>query len=376
MNVGVLRETARCEGRVGLTPASVRRLVESGHRVWVERGAGERSHFPDPSYESAGGDIVFSAPEVMDRAELLIKVERPTREEFERLHADQIVMAFFHMAVAEPEEVHLALDRNISTIGYEIIEAEDGCLPVLEPISEIAGQMAVAVAGHLLRSTAGGRGILLGGAPGIPPAEVVILGAGVVGTWAARTAMNSGAVTFVFDNDVTKLRRLLAVCPGVFTGLADPETVREAVRRADVLIGAVLLHGERTPHLVTRTMVDTMRPGGVVVDVSIDQGGCIETSRPTTLADPAFLYNGILHYCVPNMTADIAHTASQALSQASLPYILEVAAHGLEQAIEKSAHVARGVYTLAGECTHEPLAERWRLRYRDVHSLLVQPVRE
>ncbi|MBI3693699.1 MAG: alanine dehydrogenase [Acidobacteria bacterium] len=370
MNIGVLKETALCERRVGLTPASVRRLIESGHRVLVERGAGERSHFPDTNYESAGGGIAFSAAEVIDRCELLVKIERPTRQEFERLHARQTVLAFFHLAVAEPEEVHLALDRAITTIGYEIMETAEGRLPVLESISEIAGPMAVAVAAHLLRSSSGGRGILLGGAPGIPPARVVILGAGVVGSCAARTALASGALTFVLDNDVGKLRRLLAAAPGVVTGLADTGTVREAVRRADVLIGAVLLHGERTPHLVTRSMVETMQAGGVVIDVSIDQGGCVETSRPTTLADPVFLAGGILHYCVPNMTADIAHTASAALSQASLPYILDLAGLGVEEALERCPDLARGVYTLGGECAHQALAERWHLRRREIHSLV------
>ncbi|MBI3667194.1 MAG: alanine dehydrogenase [Acidobacteria bacterium] len=372
MNIGVLKETSLCERRVGLIPASVRRLVEDGHRVWVERGAGDRSHFPDRSYEAAGGGIAFSAAEVIDRCELLVKIERPAREELELLHPHQTVLAFFHMVVAGQEEVQRVLDKSVTTIGYEIIETPDGRLPVLEPISEIAGQMAVAVAGHLLRSTSGGKGILLVGAPGIAPARVVILGAGVVGSWAARTALNSGALTFVLDNDVSKLRRLLAVAPGAITGLADTDTVREAVRRADVLIGAVLLHGERTPHLVTRAMVETMQAGSVVVDVSIDQGGCVETSRPTSLADPVFLHNGVLHYCVPNMTADIAHTASAALSQTSLPYILELAGRGVEQALEHCPDLVHAVYTFAGECTHQPLAERWHLRSRDIHSLVGQ----
>ncbi len=364
MNIGVLREAARCEGRVGLIPAAVRRLVESGHRVLVETGAGERSHFPDASYQSAGGEIVFSAAEVIDRAGLLVQVERPSQDELRLLHAGQTVVAFFHMAVARPEDVGQLLDKSITTIGYEIIESPDGRLPVLEPISEIAGQMAIVVAAHLLRSTSGGRGILLAGAPGVPPARVVILGAGVVGAWAARTALHNGASTVVLDNDVAKLRRLLATAPGASTGLADAENVAAVVRGADVLIGAVLLHGERAPHLVTRAMVETLEPGGVVMDISIDQGGCVETSRPTTLADPVFLYQNILHYCVPNMTADLAHTASAALSQVSLPYILALADRGVVRALEDRPDLARGVYTLEGECTNRALADRWRLPYR------------
>jgi alanine dehydrogenase len=369
MHLGLLKETAAGERRVALTPGAVRRLIEAGHRVVVERGAGERSHFPDGNYISAGAQIVFSASEAIDRCEFLVKVERPTPEEVECLHANQAVVAFFHMSVAGETEVRAALDKALTTIGYEIIETSDGRLPVLEPISEIAGQMSVAVATHLLRSTSGGRGILLGGAPGIPPAKVVVLGAGVVGMWAARTAVNGGASTLVLDNDANKLRRLLAAAPGAMTDLADADTVREAVRQADVIIGAVLLHGERTPHLVTREMVHTMQAGAVIVDVSVDQGGCIETTRPTTLADPVFDYHGILHYCVPNMTADIARTASAALAQASLAYVLELANKGVEKALAEDPDLARGVYTLAGHCTHKPLAERWRIPYRQVSSL-------
>ncbi len=355
MNIGVLTETTFCERRVALTPASVRRLAENGHRVHVEHGAGARSHFPDSSYALAGASIAFSAAEVIDRSELLVKVERTTPAESAQLHPRQTVMAFFHMALAERAEIQQFLEKSITTIGYEIIETPDGRLPVLESISEIAGQMSIAVAAHLLRSTSGGRGILLGGAPGIPPAQVVILGAGVVGSWAARTAAASGAVTLVLDNEVRKLRRLLAMAPGAVTGLADAETVREAVREADVLIGAVLLHGERTPHLVTRGMVEVMKRGAVIVDVSIDQGGCVETSRPTTLADPVFVSNGVLHYCVPNMTADIAHAASTALSQAALPYILEIAAKGVKTALDERRDLARGAYTAGGECVNPAL---------------------
>jgi alanine dehydrogenase len=315
---------------------------------------------------AAGARIAFSAAEVIDRSELLVKVERPTSREYAALHPRQIVMAFFHMAVAAEAEVHWALEKLLTTIGYEIIEDPGGRLPVLEPISEIAGQMAVAVAAHLLRSTSGGRGVLLGGAPGIPPARVEILGAGVVGTWAARTALAAGATTHVLDNDLRKLRALQLWAPAAVTTLADAALVHDAAREADVLIGAVLLHGERAPHLVSRETVEAMKPGSVIVDVSIDQGGCVETSRPTTLDDPVFVHNGVLHYCVPNMTADIAHTASRALSQAVLPYVLEVAAAGADAAFRADPGLAGGVYTHNGYCNHPPLAGRWQLAYRSL----------
>jgi len=373
MNIGVLKETGRCERRVGLTPTAVRPLVERGHGVLVEHGAGNLSHFPDLDYAAAGAQIVFAPAEVIDRSDLLVKVERPTREELERLHSHQTVLAFFHLVLSAPEDVALLLEKHITAIGYEIIESQEGRLPVLEPISEIAGKMSVAVAAHLLRSTSGGRGILLGGSSGVAPARLLILGAGIVGTWAARTALNNGAHTTVLDNDASKLSRLRAALPGAITGLADRRAVAEAVRGTDVLIGAVLIHGERTPHLVSRGMVETMKPGSVILDVSIDQGGCIATSWPTTLCDPVFTQSGVLHYCVPNMTADVGHTASEALSQVNLPYILELANYGVDEGLARSPDLARGVFTLHGECTHRPLAERFHLQHWDVFSMIGQP---
>lgn len=370
MDVGLLKETAAGERRVALIPASVRRLSERGHRVLVEHGAGDGAHYSDPEFVAAGGQIVYSGAEVMGRSSVVVKVGRPTPYELEHLTDEQAVMAFFHLVTAERRDVHRILAKRITAIGYELIEAADGRLPVLEPVSEIAGQMAVVLASHLLRSTSGGRGILLGGSAGIPPAGVLVLGAGVVGTSAARAAVNSGANTLVLDSDVSKLRRLLGAVPGVSTGMADAASIAEAIRAADVLIGAVLLHGERTPHLVTRGMVESMQQGSVIIDVSIDQGGCVETSRPTTVSDPVFSYNGVLHYAVPNMTADIARTASAALSHASLPHILEVASRGLDGALGESAELARGVYTFRGNATHQPLASRWNLAWHDIQTLL------
>jgi alanine dehydrogenase len=372
MLIGVLKETLPTESRVALTPAAVRRLSEHGHRVVVEHTAGDGAHFPDEAYAAAGGQIAFTAAEVCDRAELLVKVERPTRAESELLHVHQAVMAFYHFAVASRDELSLALERSITAIGLELIQTAEGRLPVLEPMSEIGGQFAVAVASHLLRSTSGGRGILLGGAPGIAPARVVILGGGTVGTWAARSAVGNGASTLVLDNDPAKLRRLQWTVPSATTGLADADAVREAVCGADVVIGAVLLPGERTPTVVTRDMVERMRPGAAIIDVSIDQGGCVETSRPTTLAAPVFAHSGVLHYCVPNMTADIARTASTALSQAALHYILELAGLGVERALGHAGELARGVYTFDGHVVNLPLADRWRMDHRDLHTLLAR----
>jgi alanine dehydrogenase len=370
MDLGLLKETTAGEARVALTPASVRRLVERGHRVLVEHGAGDGSHYPDAEYAAAGAKIIYSGAEVMGRASLVMKVGRPTAVELEQLTEEQAVMAFFHLVTAERRDIHRILAKRITAIGYEIIETADRRLPVLEPVSEIAGQMSIAVASHLLRSTSGGRGILLGGSAGFPPARVVILGAGVVGTAAARAAVDSGARTLVFDTDVAKLRRLLGEVRGVSTAMSDAPQIAEAIRAADVLIGAVLLHGERAPHLVTRGMVESMQQGSVIIDVSIDQGGCVETSRPTSLFEPVYSHGGVLHYAVPNMTADIARTASAALSYASLPYVLEIAASGLEEAIARRAELARGVYTYRGKATSRPLAARWDLTWSDIQTLI------
>ncbi len=372
MVIGLLRETATGEQRVALTPTAVRRLVEQGNRVFVEHNAGEGSSFPDSSYSSAGARIVFSPPEVIDRAELLVKVERPTPAESEALHAGQTVLAFFHLATATREEISDLLAKGITTIGNEIIESADGRLPVLEPMSEIAGQMAVTVASHLLRSSCGGRGILLGGAPGIAAARVIVLGAGTVGTYAARTAVSIGASTLVFDSDVQQLRRLLHVAPAADTTLADADAIAGALPEADVLIGAVLRRGDRAPMLVAQGVVESMRRGAVILDLSIDQGGCVETSRPTTLADPVFVHKGVVHYCVPNMTADIAHTASCTMSQATLPYIEAMAREGVEGALAAHGDLAHGLYTLQGHCVNAPLAKRWRMESVSIDEIVAR----
>jgi alanine dehydrogenase len=279
-------------------------------------------------------------------------------------------MAFLHMAVAARPLLERLVERWVTAIGCEIIETREGRLPVLAAISEIAGQMTTPLAMHLLRSSSGGRGILLGGSPGVPPAHVVILGAGAVGTWAARAASASGAQVTVLDIDTEKLRRLMVHLPNVVTGLADPDSVAAAAASADVLIGAVLVAGRKTPHVVSKEMVDSMRPGSVIIDVAIDQGGCVETSRPTTLSDPTYIHNGVLHYCVANLTADMGRSTSMALAQALLPYMLRISQHGIEGALRKSPELARGVYTHAGACVQAGLAETLGIECRPLSELL------
>lgn len=370
MDVGVLRERNPGDRRVALTPSVVRRLAANGHKVWIERGAGDGAMFADEDYQRAGAALAYSAAEVIHRSQLLVKISTPRPEELDEAVPGTAWMAFYHMAVAGPAVFDRLCRRRISAVGCEIIETDDGRLPVLAAPSEIAGRLAIPLAAHLLRSSSGGRGILLGGSPGVPPAHVVILGAGTVGSWAARAAVAAGARVTVLDIDGEKLRRLVEHVPSVATALADPETVAEAVTSADVVIGAVLIAGERTPHVVSRETVERMRPGSVIIDVAIDQGGCIETSRPTTIADPTFVYQGVVHYCVPNMTADLGRSASIAIAQALMPYVALIADLGLQEALRRCSALARGLYLYRGLCVQRRLAAAWNVPYHDLPTLL------
>lgn len=348
MNIGVILERGAFDRRVALTPPVVRRLTGAGHAVWVETGAGDGAMFGDTEYLRAGAQIVYSPAEVLQRAELVVKVSRPTAEEIRLCRPDTALMAFYHMAVASKELLDALRERSLTAIGCEIVQLENGRLPVLAAVSEIAGQMTIPIAAHLMRSSSGGRGILLGGTPGVPPAHVVVLGVGAVGSAAARAALAGGARVTAFDTQPSSLRRILERLPGVETCLADAEEIAQSLVTADVLIGAVLTAGTRAPHVVTRAMVERMKPGSAIVDVSIDQGGCVETSRPTTLAEPTFVYHGVTHFAVPNFTADLGRSSSVAIAQAMLPYLLKLAEHGVDAALDTCADLRRGVYLLRG----------------------------
>lgn len=348
MNIGIIRERGAFDRRVALTPPVVRRLCSAGHTVWVETGAGDGAMYPNTDYLRAGAQIAYSPEEAIGRAELLAKIGRPTTTELNGCAPGAAIMAFYHMPVADRCLLDTLAERCLTAIGCEVIQQEDGGLPVLAAISELAGQMTVSIAAHLLRSSSGGRGILIGGTPGVPPARVVVLGAGSAGFAAARTAARSGARVIAFDRDPRKLRHMMEHAPAVETCLADSDAIGEAVAAADVVIGAILVAGTRPPHVVTRAMVEQMKKGSAVIDVAIDQGGCIETSRPTTIAEPTFVYRGVTHFCVPNFTADLGRSASVAIGQAMLPYMLTIAKHGVESALDKCSELARGVYMLRG----------------------------
>jgi alanine dehydrogenase len=345
------------ENRVCLTPSDASSLVLAGHEVVVESGAGNAGRFSDEDYRVAGARVVYDRDEVFGRSELLMKVSALRPADLPHLRPGTTVLAFHHLAAASRELMQGLLKSGVTLIGFEVIEDTAGDLPVLHAMSEIAGQLSVHAAGHFLETHGGGRGILLGGATGIPPAHVLILGAGVVGLWAASTAAGNRARVTVMDSRIPALRRVEeALGRRVITELAHPANVARAATYADVIIGAVLMRGERAPHVVTRQMVESMKPGSVIVDVSIDQGGCVETSRPTSLENPIFIEAGVTHHAIPNMTSAVARTASLALSHAALPYVETLAERGVEAACREHPNLAAGIYAYRGHLVSPSVA--------------------
>ncbi len=369
MRIGIPRESLYEEKRVSLTPAGVDALVRAGHTVYIETEAGFESHFSDEEYAKIGANIVYSAEEVFGRAEMIVKVAPLTFEEAKMLQENQIIFSFLHLAVAKKNIIEILLNKNVTAIGYELIEDEEGKLPVLHTMSEIAGQLAIQVAERQLESfSSGSRGILLGGITGVAPAAVVILGAGVAGISAARAALGRGAQVIVLDKDLNRLRQIdTQFRKKVTTVMANSYTISRGVKFADVLIGAVLIKGVKAPHLVSEEMVKQMKKGAVIVDVSIDQGGCVETSRITTLSDPVYQLHNIIHYCVPNMPAVVARTASYGLNNATIDYIMDIADNGLSNALIGDLGLAKGVCTHNNYCCNEPLANTFNIEYRRLH---------
>jgi alanine dehydrogenase len=371
MDFGVPLERHRTEHRVGMTPRGVHILVDLGHRVFVETGAGESSRFPDAAYREAGAEVVFRREEVYRRCQVVAGVNAPTMEEVALTSEGQVLLAFWHLAVAPKSLVSEMNNRRLTAIGYEMIADESEHRPVLHAMSQLAGQMTVQTAAHLLQRESGGRGILLGSSAGIPPATVLILGAGTAGLAAAEAAVGSGAHVIVMDKDIEKLSKVVDAYGGrVVTSTADRENIAKYVQFADVVIGAVLVPGGQAPYIVTKEMVATMRPGSVILDISIDQGGCVETSRPTTIDDPTFVFADVVHYCVGNMTANIPRTASKALTHAHIGFLERIARHGVEGAFAQSPALARGCCMYRGTVTQETIASLFGLEYRPVASLL------
>jgi alanine dehydrogenase len=352
MKVGVPKEIKLHEYRVGLTPDSVRRLCARGHQLLVENGAGAGIGATDAEYAAAGAEIVPDAARVYERAELLVKVKEPLAAERARLRAGQALFAYLHLA-ADPGLARELAASGVTAIGYETVTAPGGGLPLLAPMSEVAGRMSIQVAAHFLARPQGTRGVLLAGATGVLPGRVLVLGAGVVGSNAARIAAAFGAHVTVLSRSAGALQSLTSFST---TGLAAPAAIAAALREADAVIGAALVAGGAAPKLVTRAMLATMKRGAVLVDVSIDQGGCFETSRPTTHAEPVFELDGILHYCVANMPGAVPRTSTYALNRATLPLVLELAGRGIDGALAADPHLRGGLQVRRGAITHRMVA--------------------
>ncbi len=370
MIVGIPKEIKDNEYRVAITPGGVHMLAEAGHKVVVQAGAGAGSGFSDEEYARAGAEILPTAADVWQAAEMIMKVKEPRPEEYAFLRPGLLLFTYLHLA-AEEELTHELLKREVIGVAYETVELDDGRLPLLTPMSEVAGRMAVQVGAHYLEKAHGGRGKLLGGVPGVRPADVVIIGGGIVGTNAAKMALGMGAHVTIIDKNIDRLRYLADVLHGNLTTLAsNPLNIAHAVRVADFVIGAVLIHGARAPRLVTREMVSQMKPGSVIVDVAIDQGGCVETSHPTTHSNPTYLVDGVVHYGVTNMPGAVPRTSTYALSNATLPYALQLANLGFEEAVRRNPALARGANTYRGKVTYPAVAEAFGLEYTPLEQLL------
>ena len=369
MRIGVVKEIKSDEYRVALTPAGARELVQRGHEVVVEQGAGEGSAFPDEAYEAAGARTA-SVDEVWAEAELLLKVKEPIQAEYGRLHDGLVLFTYLHIAADEPLTRAL-IDSGIAAVAYETVETDARALPLLAPMSEIAGRLAAQAGAYFLEKPQGGRGMLLGGVPGVVPGHVVIIGGGMVGYNAAVIALGLGANVTILERSIDRMRHLEEVLSGrVSLVMSSSLQIEESVQDADVVIGAVLIPGALAPKLVTREMVRGMKEGAVLADVAIDQGGCAETSRPTTHSEPVYAVEGVTHYCVANLPGAVPITSTKALTNATLPYVEAIADHGLAEAVARDRTLARGVNVLEGKVTYEAVAEAHDLEYSPLEDVL------
>jgi alanine dehydrogenase len=369
MVIGVPKEVKDHETRVGLVPSGVIHLYEAGHQVLVESGAGEGSSITDQEYQAAGAEIAARAADVWGRADLVVKVKEPQASEYAFLRPGLILFTYLHLAPAR-ELTDRLLETKVTGVAYETIVEADGSLPLLTPMSEVAGRMAVQVGAQYLEAPNGGRGVLLAGVPGVAPANVVILGGGVVGTNAAKVALGIGAAVTIIDKSMNRLRQLDDIFNGnVVTLASNVWTIRESLKTADLVVGAVLIPGASAPKIVRRQMIAEMKRGAVVVDVAIDQGGCFETSHPTTHTDPIYFVDGVLHYCVSNMPAAVPHTSTLALTNSTFPYLLALANLGLERAIEENPALWAGVNTYQGQVTYRGVAESQGRTYQELAAM-------
>lgn len=365
MIIGVPKEIKTNENRVALVPSGVELMKQNGHTVLVETNAGKGSGFDDETYIKAGAEIIITAAEVFAKAEMIMKVKEPIASEYNLIREGQVLFTYFHYAASRELTDAMLANKSI-TIAYETVQRTDGSLPLLIPMSEVAGRMAPQEGAKYLERTMGGRGILLGGVPGTAPANVVVLGGGIVGMNAAKIAAGFGARVQIFDNNLYRLRYLDDVmAKNVTTAMSNSYNIREAIQQADLVIGAVLIPGAKAPYLITRNMLSEMKEGCVVVDVSVDQGGCIETCKPTTHENPTYVVDGVVHYCVANMPGAVPFTSTIALTNATLPYAMSLANKGHEKAIHDNLELRLGLNTYKGHITYQAVADAFGMEYVD-----------
>ena len=370
MIIGVPKEIKNNENRVALTPAGASELIKHGHTLYVQKTAGEGSGFSDSEYQAAGATILNTIEEVYAIAEMIIKVKEPIESEYSLIKKDQLLFTYFHFASYEPL-THAMIERGAVCLAYETVEKADRSLPLLIPMSEVAGRMSIQEGAKYLEKPMGGRGVLLGGVPGVKPAEVLVLGGGIVGTQAAKMAAGLGARVTMMDISLPRLRQLDDIMPAnVETMISNEYNVRNAIKTADLVIGGVLIPGAKAPKLITRDMLPSMKKGAVIVDVAIDQGGCFETSKPTTHAEPCYEVDGVVHYCVANMPGAVPYTSTLALTNATLPYAVQLANKGWKKACADSSELKLGLNVINGKVVYRGVAEAFNLEYTEVDSFL------
>ena len=370
MIVGILKEIKAEENRVCMTPAGVEVMRQNGHKVLVEKNAGKGSGFQNSAYKNAGAEIINTPKEIFKRAKMVMHVKEPLPAEYDLIRKDQIIFTYLHLAAAE-ELTRVLIKSGSIGIAYETIQKEDGSLPLLTPMSEVAGRMAIQQGAKYLEMAHGGHGVLLGGVPGVDPGTVVIIGGGVVGTNAAKMACGLGAKVYILDMNLERLRYLSDVMPSnCFLLMSKPTTVRRLIKEADVVVGAVLIPGTKAPRLITREMLKTMKKGAVLVDVAIDQGGCVETTKPTTHENPIYTVDGIIHYGVANMPGAVPRTSTLALTNATLPYAIKLANKGWKQACLDDPALALGVNIVDGQIVYPAVAEAFKMKWEDLEPHL------
>ena len=370
MLVGILKEIKAEENRVCMTPAGVEVMMANGHSVLVEKNAGSGSGFEDAAYLKAGAEMVETAREIFERSDMVMHVKEPLPSEYDLIRQDQIVFTYLHLAAAE-ELTHALIKSKAVCIAYETIQKADRSLPLLTPMSEVAGRMAIQQGAKYLEMAQGGHGVLLGGVPGVDPGNVVVIGGGIVGINAAKMACGLGAKVYILDMNLDRLRYLSDVMPANCFGLfSSPATLRELIRTADVVVGAVLIPGAKAPKLITRDMLKAMKPGSVLVDVAIDQGGCFETSKATTHSDPIYTVDGVVHYCVANMPGAVPRTSTLALTNATLPYAVEIANKGWVKSMQENPEIKYGANVINGKVTYKAVAEAFGLEHTPIETLL------